>query len=566
MSETVNLSSLGLVRDQLVVTIEKAASLLEQFADGCDDGDVLQECIDCIKQISGTVQVIQLPGADVLAQELLALASEMTLGESDDSHKRLHVLTEAFFLLPRYLEYTLQTGRALPVLLIPHINLLRQARQAAPLPESYFFAADVTVKRKSSGIGSTVLDQDLPAMVRRFRHMYQVGLLSVLQNKQVKPSLGMMQRALERLASISGDQPMGLLWWVGSHAFDALLSDHMELSKVRKMQMGAIDRMIKTVQQKGQLALAVSPPETLVKELVFWVALWKEPSADAQEVLAHFQTDFLPYNDKELIREREALKGPSANTLSSMAAVLKDELRSTKEVLERAAESGTENISDYDELIDTLTKVSDILAVVGMVTPSNTLKQEIGKIELWRDGKDVGDVKDLLDIADTLLYIESTVSGLDKFNLSDEKLAQINSITRTEAIANSQLQEAEGVVLEEAEAGMAMIKRALSSFAESDYDRGHIKNVVTTLNTVRGGMIVLNRSRAAAVVTACVDFVEDALLRSDNPAALQQLLETFADAVISLEYYLDAIKHDKNASDKVLEVAEESLDALGYAV
>lgn len=566
MSETVNLSSLGLVRDQLVVTIEKAASLLEQFADGCDDGDILQECIDCIKQISGTVQVIQLPGADVLAQELLALASEMTLGDSDDSQKRLNVLTEAFFLLPRYLEYTLQTGRALPVLLIPHINLLRQARQAAPLPESYFFAADVAVKRKNSGVGSSVLDQDLPAMVRRFRHMYQVGLLSVLQNKQVKPSLGMMQRALERLTSISGDQPMGLLWWVGSHAFDALLTDHMELSKARKMQMGAIDRMIKTVQQKGQLALAVSPPETLVKELVFWVALWKEPSSGAKEVLAHFQIDSLPYSDKELIREREALKGPSANTLSSMAEVLKDELRSTKEVLERAAESGTENISDYDELIDTLTKVSDILAVVGMVTPSNTLKQEIGKIELWRDGKDVGDVKDLLDIADTLLYIESTVSGLDKFNLSDEKLAQINSITRTEAIANSQLQEAEGVVLEEAEAGMAMIKRALSSFAESDYDRGHIKNVVITLNTVRGGMIVLNRSRAAAVVRACVDFVEDTLLRSDNPAALQQLLETFADAVISLEYYLDAIKHDKNASDKVLEVAEESLDALGYAV
>ena len=43
-------------------------------------------------------------------------------------------------------------------------------------------------------------------------------------------------------------------------------------------------------------------------------------------------------------------------------------------------------------------------------------------------------------------------------------------------------------------------------------------------------------------------------------------LETFADAVISLEYYLDAVKTDKKADDSVLEVAEESLEALGHAV
>jgi hypothetical protein len=55
-------------------------------------------------------------------------------------------------------------------------------------------------------------------------------------------------------------------------------------------------------------------------------------------------------------------------------------------------------------------------------------------------------------------------------------------------------------------------------------------------------------------------------LQNDQPAALQQLLETFADAVIGLEYYLDAIKSDKNASDAVLEIAEESLQALGFRV
>jgi len=43
-------------------------------------------------------------------------------------------------------------------------------------------------------------------------------------------------------------------------------------------------------------------------------------------------------------------------------------------------------------------------------------------------------------------------------------------------------------------------------------------------------------------------------------------LETFADAIISLEYYLDALKLNKNADTSVLQIGEESLQALGYPV
>jgi hypothetical protein len=172
----------------------------------------------------------------------------------------------------------------------------------------------------------------------------------------------------------------------------------------------------------------------------------------------------------------------------------------------------------------------------------------------------------MIDVADVVLYVESTISGLQMSNLSDERLTKANSIARKDIIASSQLAEAELVVLKEAESGLSLVKRALNSFAESNYDRGHIKNVAATLNSVRGGMAVLSLKRASKVVAACAAFVDDTLLHNDQPAALQHLLETFADAVIGLEYYLDAVKTDKNAGDNVLEVAEESLEALGHPV
>lgn len=221
---------------------------------------------------------------------------------------------------------------------------------------------------------------------------------------------------------------------------------------------------------------------------------------------------------------------------------------------------------DTPELVDTLKKIADILSVVGLVAPSNSLKQEIGKIISWQKGESEAKAEDLLSVADTLLYIESTVSGLSKMNLSEEKLAKLNALSREEALSNSQLMEAEALVIEEAEAGLALIKRALNAYSESNYDIGHIKNVASTLSTVRGGMLVLSLPRAAAVVAASERFVNEALLGSEPLPAVQHLLETFADAVISLEYYLDALKSGKDADTSVLQVAEESLQALGYPV
>ena len=45
-----------------------------------------------------------------------------------------------------------------------------------------------------------------------------------------------------------------------------------------------------------------------------------------------------------------------------------------------------------------------------------------------------------------------------------------------------------------------------------------------------------------------------------------QLLETLADALISLEYYLAELETSRDVNEQILEVAEESLAALGFAV
>ncbi len=564
-SEEVNLNSLSLVRGELVIEVESTAAKLEQFVADHDKPELLQACVEGIERISGTLSLIQLRGADLLAEELLSLARDIAPGQTDKITKQLEVLSSGFFILPRYLEYVQQTRRGIPALLIPYVNELRQARDDVPLPESHFFSVDMSACAPLLGRPSAVLGEDVPALVRRLRHMYQVGLLNMLQEKGVKQALGLMQRALERLDVVSGDKSIGKLWWAASIAIESLRANDIALTKSRKQILMVLDRQIKML-QSGASAFDRPAPDFLLKSLIYLTALGAQQSDRGRELQRVFNYPPLSYSDRELEREKEALKGPSANTVASMAAVLKDELRSTKDILERAALGGVDIISDFDDLIETLTKVADILSVIGLTSASTTLKQEVVKIERWREAGCAGDAKELLDTADVLLYVDSSISGLEKQHLSDDQLAKANSITRAEVIASNQLAEAEMVVIQEAESGLALVKRALTSFAESHYDRGHIKNVTATLTGVRGGLTVLGLNRAAKVISACVAFIDTSLMQSDHPAALQHMLETFADAVIGLEYYLDSVKNDKLADDNILQIAEESLDALGYRV
>lgn len=563
---SINVSSLNLVHDELLATIEQAAGKLEQFVADMDSSELLQGCIEDMQQISGTLSLVQLKGADLLAQEALALANEITVGD-ENLDKRLNVLTDAFFVVPRYLEYSLQTRRAVPVLLIPTIDALRQARGQEPLGESHFFQVDLTPAKPLNLSGSAVMGEDLSALVRRLRHMYQSGLVNVLQGKVLKPSLGMMARAVHRLSAVSGHHTIGPFWFVASVALEVLAEEQMQLTRSRKLMLGALDRQIRTIQTGGAAALDQPGPEKLFKDCIYLIALSGSSSPRAQQVLEAFPHQPLGLTDKELERQGEQLLGPSVNTVHSVAAVLSEELNKIKDILERASQSGgAEAISDFDELVSMLDKVAEILKVVGLVSASDALKEGIAKVESWRAAPQTVDASSMVEVADAVLYVESTISGLQMSKLSDQALADASSIARQEIMASNQLAEAEVIVLQEAESGLALVKRALNSFAESGYDRGHIKNVASTLTSVRGGMTVLGLHRASKVVAASVNFVDKTLLQSDQPAALQHLLETFADAIIGLEYYLDAIKSDRATGDNILEIAEESLAALGYPV
>lgn len=60
-------TSLSLVRDELFTTIEETEQSLEQFIAERNNGSLLQQAVENLQQVRGTLNLIELAGAELLA-------------------------------------------------------------------------------------------------------------------------------------------------------------------------------------------------------------------------------------------------------------------------------------------------------------------------------------------------------------------------------------------------------------------------------------------------------------------------------------------------------------------
>ena len=569
--DTVNLQSLNMVRNELVATIEAAAGDLEKFVEsGQEDGPSLQLCIDGVKQIVGTLTLIQLPEAALLSEELFSVTNEISPGNNGAKFEsKLEVISSTFFVLSRYLEYVQQVEKQTPVLLIPHINALRKLKQEPPYPECHFSSIRLDNDMILPSVDPIAVTdkKELRVYIRRARHMYQVGLLGFVREQQLANSTALMRRALVKLWRVSGNRkPLTLLWWLAEVTLEAFAACNMSALETRKFLFMRLDRIIKQYEQAGEAALNVNPPRGLLKELLYLVVLSGYKSDDVELIMKTYHLKQFSYTDEELTREHNTLYGPSVHTVHSLVKGLQDEIVSIKRILENTSQSSMQQIDDIDAFVDTLSKIAEIMSLVGLVSASATLKEKLEMVKSWTIAKGRIDSDEMDDVANTLLFIESAVQGLEHSKLSQEDFDRANNLAQKQTIAFNELATAKRIALEESEAGIALAKRALSSFAESGFDIDHIRNIAKTLTSVRGAMSMMNNNRARLVLERSVLFVQNVLLDQDPPAALQELLETFADVIIAMEYYLDTADIHCKLDETVLQVAEDGLEALGYGV
>lgn len=550
-------TSLSLVRDELFTTMEETEQSLEHFIAERNNGSLLQQAVENLQQVRGTLNLIELAGAELLAQEVLQQATDIPACAGEERDVQLSALSNALYVLRRYLENVDAHRQEMPELLLPAINDLRQAGAQPPLPESFFFSVRLDQARPA---GVPAVAEVRAEDSRRLRHMYQVGLLGFIREDNPQAGLKLMLRALARLDSLYAGQPRGRLFWVGAAAAEAQLDGQLLLRKTRKQLFSRLDRELKQALANPDY----EAPRNLLKELLYLVALADSQGPQASSVRDVFGLNALPFTDHLLDEEYQRLSGPGQGVMRSLSSAIREELASVKDLLD-LIERGTAQPDSFANLHALLGKMAKTLGMVGLSSAANALQVQLPVVAGWSEESPAASA-DLHKLAEAVLYVESMVASLERGERREQRPAPVEPGQEGEAFATHQLIEARIVVVDEAQAGLALAKRAITAYLESEGEKLHLANVPFSLQAVRGGLWFLGQERAARLIGACADYIQLQMIESRQMPS-EQMLETLADALSSLEYYLEggAVLRPET-TPSVLDLAEESVRALGLSV
>ena len=137
----------------------------------------------------------------------------------------------------------------------------------------------------------------------------------------------------------------------------------------------------------------------------------------------------------------------------------------------------------------------------------------------------------------------------------------------TGGVALNLLEEASAVVITQARIAIAQAKKKITLYIDSSMDKIHVQTVPEVLHDVVGALHFLSLRRAANILAACKAFIQQRIVYghgNEPPGTFD--LETLADALSSVDYYLEGLEAQKPIGVGVLEVAEESTAELGFAV
>ncbi len=556
--------SFDLVKSEIEQTIKQAESSLERFQENRESGEDLQNCVDFLNQLRGIFILVELRGGTLLCQEAVSMANDVPVGANDDKNILLTTLNSALFILRRYVEYYHQQREDHPELLLPVINDLREARREKPYPESCFF--DVDVKERPDFCAGLSLqpfdgdDAEYEVMARRMRLTLQVALLSILRDRNDVVSKKLVGRAARGLARLCQGAPMGQLWCLVSIVADTMLDRAMGFTKARKRMLMRIEKYAREVVYVGKVATAKDAPDSLVRDLVYLLYRSGSANPEVTAVLSAYQLAPTDFPDAILEAHARRLYGPGTDVLKSLSDALQDELNQLKDKLDIIERGIEPDLAELSSIADALDRLANTLVMLDLSKLAGVSRDEAMRLRSWEAESRLPGDEELYRLADSVLGIEDAIVQIVTRGITSE----------TDALANSQLgrdesvylREALFVVADEARGALTLAKRAITAFMESDYDKLHLANLPGTLHSIWGGLQMVNDPSAATVLERVAGSIQERLLDA-REAPPMQVLEALADALTSLEYYIESIGQREERNADLLKLAETSLDDVG---
>ena len=557
-------SSLAIVADELMETIRNAHLALEDCVDGRGGSAALVRAGELLHQARGALHITETYGAALLTEEMeLGCKYLAGLRAGKGREDGLDALTRAMVQLPIYIERLLGGGRDIALVLLPMLNDLRAARGEPLLSEGTLLLLNLSPSRatkaaeKREGSG-----EDPVAVATRLRPKFQLALLGWIKggdNRRHIETLSSVSAALEQAAT---RDDMYQLYWVVGGVLESLQDGGLETSVALKRLLGQTDRQIKRIIDDGIEAFDNHPIDDLLNNLLYYVARSSTSGERIGEIRAAFNLSELLPGDEQVEHAREALSAPSVKLMETVAAAIKEDLARVKDVLDIFVRTGMNKPADLVPQLELLKKISDTLGVLGLGELRGDIDGEIDRLKTVVERGGGASDQIILDIASTLLRVEDRLDQqlirlIVPKDIGDDGDAE--DLPPQEAADYQQVAES---VMRECIINLARIKETVGQSLASQAPSQGLDSVPSLIRGIKAGLLMLNKTRAMEIVER-VGHLITLTLAGDGPSRLSQKeTDRMADAIVSIEYYMETVKAGRSEPWYMLDNAEACLAVL----
>ncbi|MDQ7072345.1 MAG: hypothetical protein Q9N32_00650 [Gammaproteobacteria bacterium] len=531
-----NYNALAWVQDEVQQTLADALHALTAYIDDPENDEAIEQCITHIYQVSGTLEMLSLRGAQLLSNELLSSAKTIRDNKDGDLSAIQDSILKGLLILPNYLKTLNDDLQDHPLFIIAILNELRNARGDDEFKARELFSPNLAVVLPSHIIPDP--QKTLPTLsisTTKLSYAFQYSLLHWFKEED-DLSLKRMSNIARYLRLSCIQERSIILWWAAEGVIEGLLNKGLPVTPQIKLLVGKLTIPIKLFTLKGEQEFLALFPSELTQDLLLEVARSRSSGDHVDSLKEIFNLHFFdPQKNLKIYNLTD-------NALPDVHFELVNQIQEIKEGINRYHEQN-KTVESLAHIIEQLNNMAGTFALLTDNSTSNLLVEQARQLEEFVSQQQLADDDDLMSLADILLKVEYQLQTGQK-------------VDDQQAIEEDQLHQ---TVLTECLAELITTKESFVSLADKPENiTSSVTDIASQLNLIAGSLTILNLNDAANLLETTAKQLS--LMVAENQQLSPKEISSFAEVIASAELYMEGIKQGGFKQVELLERAQNILN------
>lgn len=517
--------------------------------------------IDHLNKLNGVCRLLMLDAAVNLLDEFKKTVNFIVdRGNSPIAHQTaLSAILDAY---PHMFSVLHRINLSPPFLFMQELATLRGIQGLPPIYEfqlvkNHGWPASARFK------GSTGLNDEARANLKKLKQLYQMGLLEILRSKDRAKGSEMIGKVAARLRLVFTSEAEVKYWTLVEHVARGFRKGELNFNTVRLRLLAAVERQLKTLLD-GEADPGKAYPLGLWRAYGILLSLIPEKSTEAQALCEWVGPPVFDFADTDMLESRSAIFGREEGDVDALVEELMSRINSLHNVLELVDSQGElseQESEEFGELVEEIARQCEergLNRAASRFTDHHAYIRAAGG-ESWQPGTEL-----LRDTAHSILYLECLLLNLrEQGMIRKDYLAKLDSREVDEVVEEKLVHTSIHTAWAECFVKLVDTKETLDEIVNGLAGDEVVDTLIDDLVEIEGAARVVGEQQVVDLVRRCRLFVKERLfsLSQENKNAT---MASFADAVVALEYYFQNTSRGDN-SDFVLDIADDYLTALEAA-